>query len=334
MNTGKTASMRIAAIDAIEQLMREDERVVVISADSIAVFRAEGLLERFPHRVFEAGIAEQSAVLMAAGMASAGMIPFITAYSGFTVMRACEQMRTFVGYPSLNVKLIGANAGISAGNREGVTHQFFEDLGIMRTIPCISVIAPADAAQSAKAVVAAYGIDGPVYIRSGASADPVIYEEEAPFDFGKADILVNEGEDVLLIGCGSMLKNMLEAAVALKVLGKAVTLINVSTIKPLDAALIKWIDRCKVVVTAEDHTIIGGLGSAVCELACTHSPKRIVRLGVRDCYAESGFPDELLSKYHLGVRDIIDAALGVVDNASSSVGEYRDSVYVKGVNGR
>jgi len=304
-------STRVAFVEALEALMEEDPRVVMVSADSVAVFRAGRLMEKYPDRIVEVGIAEQNAVMTAAGLASVGMIPFVCTYAGFSVMRACEQMRTFVAYPHLNVKFFGANAGVFAGEREGVTHQFFEDLGILRTVVGFTVIAPADAAQTGKAVKAARDIEGPVYTRIGSGRDPVVYEGEAPFAPGKADVLVSRGEDVLILGCGHVLSNALEAVQALQAVGVGATLVNVSTIKPLDReTLLPLIGRCARLITVEDHNVIGGLGSAVCELVCDASPRAVVRLGLQDLYPESGFAEELLEKYGMGVSDIVRAALG------------------------
>ena len=301
-------STRVFFTAGLIELMRQDPRVVMVSADSIAVFRAQELQAEFPDRVIEVGIAEQNAVMTAAGLASAGMLPYVCTYAGFAVMRACEQMRTFVAYPGLNVKFFGANAGMSAGEREGVTHQFFEDLGILRSIPGIRVIAPADAKQTKKAVQAAYLTPGPVYVRIGSGRDPVIYSEEAP-DALNAHILLSQGDNVLLLACGSVLANTLTAAKALLEQGVGVTLVNVSTIKPLDSeTLLPLIRRCSRIVTVEDHNIIGGLGSAVCELTSDHYPCRVTRLGLKDCYPESGFGNELLLKYGLGPDAILRAA--------------------------
>jgi transketolase len=174
-----------------------------------------------------------------------------------------------------------------------------------------TVIAPADAAQTFEAVKAARDIDGPVYVRIGSGRDPVVYEGEAPFTPGKTDILFNCGSDVLILGCGHVLSNALEAAQALRDLGVGTTLVNVSTIKPLDReTLLPLIARCARLVTVEDHNAVGGLGSAVCELVCDHSPRAVARVGLNDLYPESGFADELLDKYGMGVSDIVRAALG------------------------
>lgn len=309
-------STRTAFVGALEKLMDEDPRVVMVSADSIAVFRAAGLMAKYPERIIEVGIAEQSAVMAAAGLASAGMIPFVCTYAGFSVMRACEQMRTFVGYPGLNVKFFGANGGMYSGEREGVTHQFFEDLGILRTMIGFTVIAPADAAQTAKAVRDSYEINGPVYVRIGSGRDKVIYEGDAPTTAG-IDVLVDYGDDALVIGCGGVLRSALDAAESLKAKGISATVVNAAMLKPLDEkSLLPLIKRSKAVVTIEDHNYIGGLGSAVCELTAASHPCKVMRLGIKDVYPESGHAEELLLKYGLGAADVEQAVLKALEEKS------------------
>jgi len=314
---------RTAFADGLMDLMAKDPRVVLVSADSIAVFRAAELKEKFPDRVIEAGIAEQNAVLCAAGLATAGFIPFVCTYAGFSTMRACEQMRTFVGYPNLNVKFFGANGGLYSGEREGVTHQFYEDLGIMRSVIGFKVIAPADAAQTIAALNDAYENDGPVYVRIGSGRDITVYDDNTLKTALKADVLCAYGNDALIIGCGGLLHNAKLAAEALKEKDVNVTVVNSACVKPLDeATLLPLMEACKMIVTIEDHNIIGGLGSAVCELAADHPvasryplkegnmPCRVTRLGLRDVYPESGPADEVIVKYGMGVEHIVEAVMG------------------------
>ena len=309
-------STRIAFVKALEKIMDEDPRVVMVSADSIAVFRAAELQAKYPGRVVEVGIAEQNAVMAAAGLASADLIPFVCTYAGFSVMRACEQMRTFIGYPGLNVKFFGANGGMYSGEREGVTHQFFEDLGILRTMIGFNVIAPADAAQTGRAVRDAYETDGPVYVRIGSGRDIVIYENEGPAT-GKIDILAEYGADALVIGCGGVLRSALEAAGALREKGVNVTVVNAATIKPLDGeGLLPLIKCSRAVVTIEDHNYIGGLGSAVCELTAASYPVWVKRLGIQDVYPESGHAEELLLKYGMGAADVERAVMQALEEIS------------------
>ena len=288
-------STRVAFVNALEELFRQDERVVMVSADSVAVFRAGELQKKYPDRIIEAGIAEGSAVMIAAGLASAGLKPYVCAYAGFLTMRALEQMRTFVAYPRLDVKFFGANAGMCAGEREGVTHQFFEDLGIMRSVPGFTVFAPSDADDTFDMVKRAYDTKGPVYCRIGSGRDPIV---------GQDRLLRSYGDDAVIIGCGAPLKDACEAADALKDGGVNATVINLNVIKPLDEGLLMpYISRAGKVITVEDHNVFGGLGSAVCEIA----GKRVTRLGLNDVYPESGTADELKHKYRIDKQAIIEA---------------------------
>jgi transketolase len=278
------------------------------------VVKAEAFREKYPDRFFDVGIAEQNAVCVAAGLASCGLIPFLATYSGFITMRACEQVRSFVAYPGLNVKFIGANGGMAAGEREGVTHQFFEDIGIVRTIPGINVVVPADASQVKEAVRAVVKVEGPCFIRVGSGRDPVVTDDGgAPFNFGKVRILKDEGNDVAIFAMGFVINRVLEAANLLKKEGINAIVVDVHTLKPLDVESITSIlQKTRVAVTVEDHNIIGGLGSAIAELSAEEMPAHLARIGLRDVYPESGLPDPLLDKYRIGVVDIINAAKKVI----------------------
>ena len=289
------SSTRTAFVEALTELIEKDNKVVMVSADSVAVFRATGLQKKYPDRIVECGIAEGSAVMIAAGLASAGMKPFVCAYAGFLTMRAVEQMRTFVGYPHLNVKFFGANAGMCSGEREGVTHQFFEDVGIMRAVPGFTVLAPYDAEDTKQMVFKAYETDGPVYCRIGSGRDPVV---------GGGFVKRDYGCDALIIGCGAPLADAVEAADELKSEGINATVLGVNVIKPLDEnALMPYIERAKKIITIEDHNIFGGLGSAVCEIA----GRKVTRLGLKDIYPESGTAQELKVKYSIAAPDVIKA---------------------------
>ena len=289
------SSTRTAFVEALTELIEKDDKVVMVSADSVAVFRATGLQKQYPDRIVECGIAEGSAVMIAAGLASAGMKPFVCAYAGFLTMRAVEQMRTFVAYPHLNVKFFGANAGMCSGEREGVTHQFFEDVGIMRAVPGFTVLAPYDAEDTKQMVFKAYETDGPVYCRIGSGRDPVV---------GGGFVKRDYGTDALIIGCGAPLADAIEAADALRAEGIGATVLGVNVIKPLDEqALMPYIERAKKVITIEDHNIYGGLGSAVCEIA----GRKVTRLGLQDIYPESGTAQELKVRYGIAAVDVIKA---------------------------
>lgn len=294
---GEISSTRVAFVEALTELMEKDERVYMVSADSVAVFRAQGLLQKYPDRIIEAGIAEGSAVMIAAGLASAGLKPYVCAYAGFLTMRACEQMRTFVGYPGLDIKFFGANAGMCSGEREGVTHQFFEDLGIMRAIPGYTVLAPADADDTKRMVKLAYETKGPVYCRIGSGRDPVVGGEET---------LRAYGFDALILGAGAPLADACVAADELNAKGIKTTIVNCRVVKPLnEEKLLPLIEKAGKVITVEDHNIYGGLGSAVCEIA----GRKVTRLGLKDIYPESGTADDLKHKYEIDAPAIVAAVM-------------------------
>jgi transketolase len=301
------ASTREAFVDALMELAASDPSIALVSADSLKALRATRFAEAYPRRLFEVGIAEQSAVAVAAGLASCGVVPFVGTYSGFITMRACEQVRTFVAYPKLPVKFVGLNGGLYGGEREGVTHQFFEDLGILRSIAGIDVVVPADAAEARAATLALAKRPGPGFLRIGSGREPVIFGSDVEFEFGKLRVLREYGSDVALFACGPILGRALAAADSLK--GEVdATVVEVHTLKPLDSAAVAAIlARTRVAVTVEDHNIIGGLGSAIAEAAADLCPVPIVRVGLRDTYPESGEAEALLDRYAMGVADIAAA---------------------------
>lgn len=309
----KIESTRVGFMQGLDAIAETDDRIIMVCADSLKAMRAESFFQKYPDRLVDVGIAEQNAAATAAGLAIGGLIPYFATYAGFITMRACEQVRTFIAYPGLNVKLVGINGGIAAGEREGVTHQFFEDIGILRTIPNMTILVPADAGQARQAAIAAASISGPVYIRLGSGRDPVIFDHDTPFVLGKINILHQNGNDIALFGNGIMLLRLMEASALLAQRGIGVTLVEVHTVKPLDtegvAAVLK---NCGAAVVAEDHNIIGGLGSAIMEAAAEHVPVPIARIGLRDVFPSSGTPDALLDYYGMSVNDIVEAALNVI----------------------
>jgi transketolase len=302
-------STRTAVTETLLELAAEDPDIVLICSDSVLVIKGGPFADKYPDRFFDMGIAEQNAVCCAAGLASCGLIPFVATYAGFLTMRACEQVRTFVAYPGLKVRLIGANGGIGAGEREGVTHQFFEDIGILRTIPGITVVVPADASQVREAVRAVAYADGPAYVRIGSGRDPVVFKDPVPFRLGKARVLREDGSDVSIFANGFVLPRALRAAELLLREGVKATVTEVHTLKPIDVETIAGsLGRTGAAVTVEDHNIIGGLGSAVSEIAAEEMPVPVIRVGLRDVFPRSGASEELLDHYHIGVKDIMDAA--------------------------
>ncbi len=313
----KLANTRVAVTDTLIDLAAEDPNIVLLVSDSKLTIKCQPYIDKYPDRYFDVGIAEQNAVACAAGMAAAGLIPFFATYAGFITMRACEQVRSFVAYPGLNVKMVGANGGIAGGEREGVTHQFFEDLGIMRAIPGITVVVPADAGQVSEAVKAVAYTEGPAFVRIGSGRDPVVFEKAMGFELGKARVLQSEGSDVALFGNGSILLRVLAAAAELSKKDIKATVVEVHTLKPLDVETITSVlSKTGAAVTVEDHNIIGGLGSAIAEASAEEMPVPLVRIGLRDTYPRSGQPEELLDYYQMGVSDIVAAAQKVIDKKS------------------
>jgi len=307
------ACTRSAFIKALIKLAEKDPTVCLVLADSLKSARAEEFAQRFPDRCFELGICEQNAICFAAGLASTGLKPFFCTYGGFIAMRGCEQVRTFVAYPGLNVKLVGFNGGIFGGEREGVTHMVFEDLGILRAIPGIEIVVPADADQTYQATLAVASRPGPAYIRIGSGKDPIVYNPPVEFKFGTPKIIKKYGDDAVIFACGPIILWALKATDLLHERGIQVTLVEVHTIKPINLPnLLHLIERTKAVVTVEDHNIIGGLGSAIAEIIAEHYPVPLRRVGLRDVYPESGEANLLFDHFHMGVLDIVNATENVV----------------------
>jgi transketolase len=294
---------------ALQELAREDDKIVIVSPDAVAAARATKFREEFPDRVIEVGIAEQDAVDIAAGLATTGMKPVVVSYAGFLTMRACEMIRTFVAYPGLNVKFIGLNGGMLGGEREGVTHQFYEDVGILRSMPGVKILTPADGQQAYLAARAMMETDGPCYLRLGSGREPAVFPDGTPFTFGKVREVKRCGDDVAVFASGFIMDRALAALEQLCAEGIRGTLVDVSTIKPIDSeGIAAVLSRCGCAVTVEDHNIYGGLGDAVSEVACRLNPCRVLRVGLQDKYPRSGKANELLDAYGLSVADIVAAA--------------------------
>lgn len=290
---------------------KRDVNIVALSADLTESTRTLPFAEAFPNRFVQVGIAEQNMASVASGMAAMGKIPFIASYAMFSPGRNWEQIRTTIAYNDSNVKVIGAHAGISVGP-DGATHQAIEDIALMRVIPNMIVIAPADVHEARKATLAAAKHKGPVYIRVGRSNTPVVTTSESPFEIGKAEIMYSpkEGLDMKLgiVVTGSLLFNALKAAQALENEGVAVTVLHMPTIKPIDKdALLKLAEQNDALVTVEEHQINGGLGGAVSEYLSEVKPTKIIRVGVDDQFGQSGEPDELIEYYKMGVDGIVEA---------------------------
>ena len=300
---------REAFAAAVMDLAEKDSRIMVISADSIKAMRATKFAEAYPDHYIECGIAEQGAVDVAAGLASCGMIPFVGTYCGFLTMRACEQMRTFVGYTNQNVKFVGVNAGLLGGEREGVTHQFYEDLAIVSAFPNFTIFTPADPAQCYHAVRLAAETQGPVYIRGGSGREVDVYEREAPFSPEGITIWREYGDQAVLFSNGYVLDRVLAAADLLHERGIQVTVADINILYgKQDEKIIRTIASTPHLFTVEDHNINGGLGSYISRLACEHTPRLVSRIALTD-YGESGPAKALGDHYGFSPEAIADRVL-------------------------
>ncbi len=290
--------------NALVELGKEHDNLVVLDADLAEATKTGVFKKAFPDRHFDCGIAESNMTGIAAGIATTGKVPFISTFAMFAAGRAYEQVRNSIGYPHLNVKIGATHAGISVGE-DGATHQCNEDIALMRTIPGMTIISPADDVEARAAVKAAYEFEGPVYLRFGRLAVPVFNDEASyKFEIGKG-ILLREGTDVTIVATGLEVNESLEAAKALEADGISAEVINIHTIKPLDTELIiKSAKKTGKVVTVEEHSIIGGLGGAVAETLAEAAPTPMKRIGVMDSFGESGPAVALLEKYGLDAKGI------------------------------
>lgn len=284
-----------------------DPRVVVMDADLAGSTKTSEFQKVCPERFVEVGIAEQNMIGIAAGLAASGKVVFASTFGIFATGRCWEQIRLAVAYPKLNVKICATHCGITVGE-DGASHQALEDMAIMRSIPNMTVLCPADAYEAFAATKALAEYDGPAYMRMGRADFPVITDEGDPFVIGKARVM-REGTDVTLIGCGQMTALCLKAADMLEADGISAEVLNISTIKPLDsAAVVASVSKTGCCVTAEEHSIIGGLGSAVAEALADSHPAPLERVGTMDTFGESGKPAELMAKYGLTAEHIADSA--------------------------
>ena len=284
-----------------------DRDFVVLDADLAEATKTCYFAKAYPDRFFDCGIAEGNMVGIAAGLAAAGKTVFASSFAMFAAGRAFEQIRNSVAYPHLNVKIAATHAGITVGE-DGATHQCLEDLALMRSIPGMTVINPADAVEAVAALKAVLELDGPCYLRFGRYAVPVIHDADFKFEIGKGEVLV-EGSDVTVIATGMMVAEALKAAETLKEQGVSARVINIHTIKPLDTELVlRAAAETGAIVTAEEHNIIGGLGSAVAECVGEACPVPVVRVGVRDTFGRSGKVPPLLEMYGLTAEEIVCAA--------------------------
>lgn len=306
MSEVKKIATRDSYGDALVELGREHDNLIVLDADLAAATKTAVFKKAYPERFIDCGIAEANMTGVAAGLSTCGKVTFISSFAMFVAGRAFEQVRNSIGYPHLNVKIGATHAGITVGE-DGATHQCNEDIALMRTIPGMVIINPADDLEARAAVKAAYEYEGPVYLRFGRLALPIIHNESSyKFEIGKGEIL-RDGKDVTIVATGAMVSNSLEAAEKLAADGIEAKVINIHTIKPLDEELVVVAAKeTGKVVTVEEHSVIGGLGSAVCDALAMKNPTPVMKIGINDTFGESGPAVELLKKYQLDAESIYE----------------------------
>ena len=309
------AATRDAYGKTLLELGRQDKRVVALDADLSASTKTALFAKEFPERFFNAGVAEQDLIGTAAGLASTGKIAFASTFAMFATGRPWEQIRNTVAYSKLNVKIVATHAGLTVGE-DGASHQALEDIAIMRVIPNMQVIVPADAEETKAVIKTAYATPGPFYVRLSRSPTPLFYPKDKPVDFklGRSDML-RDGREISIMACGIMVIAAMEAAELLEKEGISARVVNMSSIKPIDEKMIvKCAQETKGIVSAEEHSVFGGLGSAIAEVLLqrtpTGAPMRFV--GVQGKFGESGKPEELMEKYGLTAKDIVKAAKDIL----------------------
>ncbi|MBO4402025.1 MAG: transketolase family protein [Selenomonadaceae bacterium] len=294
------------------ELGRLDDKIVVMDADLAGSTKSGVFGKEFPDRFFNCGIAEQNMIGVAAGLATMGLKPFVSTFAMFAVCRPYEQIRSLIGYPRLNVKICASHGGVSVG-ADGASHQCCEDFALMRTIPGMLVMCPSDDVEARQMVKAAYNYDGPVYIRFARAATPVYHDADYKFEVGKGEI-VSDGNDVAIIANGIVLPEVVKAAAILKAEGISARVINMGTIKPVDKELvIDSAKACGKIITVEEHTIIGGLGEAVCSVLAENYPAPVKRIGINDEFGYSAEAEELLKAFGLCAEEISATARAFVN---------------------
>ena len=301
-------STRQAYGEALVKLGKENENVVVLEADLSKSTMTAYFKKEFPERHINVGIAEADLIGTAAGFATTGKIPFASTFAVFAAGRAYDQIRNSVAYPKLNVKICPTHAGVSLGE-DGGSHQSVEDLALMRAIPGMVVLSPADAVETEKMIFAAAEYEGPVYVRLGRLNIPVLFDDNYKFEIGRA-VTLTEGNDVAILATGLMVYEATEAAKQLAEQGIKARVVNVSTIKPLDEeTILKAAKECKFIVTSEEHSVIGGLGSAVSEFLSENHPTKVIKHGIQDVFGQSADGDTMLNNYKLRAKDIVEVVL-------------------------
>ncbi len=303
----KKVATRDAYGKALAALGAEHDNLVVLDADLANATKTQTFQKAFPDRHFDCGIAEANMICVAAGMSTTGLVPFASSFAMFASGRAFEQVRNSIGYPHLNVKIGATHGGISVGE-DGASHQCCEDFALMRSIPGMTVICPADGVEAEAAVKAAYEMDGPVYLRFGRLAIPVFHEEGFNFQIGKGEVL-RDGTDVAIIANGLLVYEAIQAGEQLAAQGINAMVINMATVKPLDEELVlEATKKCGKVITCEEHSVIGGLGEAVCSLLSEKLPTPVRRIGVNDEFGHSGPAAALLKQFGLSAEHIVEVA--------------------------
>lgn len=290
---------------------KANPQVVALCADLIGSLKLEAFIKEFPERFLQCGIAEANMTGIAAGLTIGGKIPFACTFANFATGRVYDQIRQSIAYSNKNVKIAASHAGVTLGE-DGATHQILEDIGLMQMLPNFVVINPCDYNQTKAATIAAAEYEGPVYLRFGRPKWPIFYPAEEKFEIGKA-WKIQDGADVSIFATGHLVLKAIEAAKILVEQGYTVDLINIHTIKPLDVqAVIQSVSKTKCVVTAEEHQILGGLGSAIAKVVSENTPAPIEYVGVHDKFGESGTAEQLLTKYGMSTQHVVDAALKVM----------------------
>ena len=303
----KKVATRDSYGNALKELGAEKENLVVLDADLAGATKTGVFQKAFPDRHFDCGIAECNMIGVAAGLSTMGLVPFASTFAMFAAGRAFEQVRNTIGYPHLNVKIGATHGGISVGE-DGASHQCCEDFALMRTIPGMTVMCPADDIEARAMVRAAYEMTGPVYMRFGRAATPVFHDDNFKFTIGKGEVL-RDGNDIAIIANGIMTPEAIDAGNALAEIGIQARIINMATIKPLDQDLVlKAAKECGKIITVEEHNIIGGLGEAVCGVISENYPVPVKRIGVNDVFGHSGPAGELLKQFGLSAENIINNA--------------------------
>ncbi len=311
MSEVKKIATRDSYGKALAELGKEFDNLVVLDADLAGATKTGTFKAAFPDRFFDCGIAESDMMGVAAGLSTMGLVPFASSFAMFAAGRAFEQIRNSIGYPHLNVKIAASHAGISVGE-DGATHQCCEDIALMRTIPGMTVLVPADDVEARKMVRAAYEMEGPVYLRLGRSATEVFHGEDYDFQIGKGE-MVRDGSDVAIVAAGIMVPEAIKAAAILEKEGISARVINMGTIKPIDRdILVKAAKECGRIITVEEHNVIGGLGEAVCGVVSEECPVPVKRIGVQDEFGHSGPAADLLVQFGLCADNIAETAKAFV----------------------